>query len=37
MAAEIVAEGTNFVGKDFSILVTNELVDLVLMTMTSMV
>ena len=37
MSAETVAEGINFVGKDFSILVTNELVDLVLMTMTSIV
>ena len=37
MATETVAEGTNFVGKYFSILVTNELVDLVLMTMTSIV
>ena len=37
MATEIVGEGTDSVGKHFSSLGTNELVDLVVMTMTSMV
>ena len=37
MADETIGEGTDSMGKDFSILGTNELVYLVVMTMTSMV
>ena len=37
MAAETVGEGTDSMAKDFSGLGTNELADLAVMTMTSMV